>query len=346
MHTISVGIIAYNEAKNLSVLLNQLLEQDYPHKSIEIVLVDGKSSDETLDLMNLFKNKYESEFFGVQVLTNEKRIQPCGWKIVVDNFKCDMLVRLDAHTQIPSDFVRKNVECIESGEDVCGGVRTNIGDDGANELLLIAEKSMFGSGIAKYRNDAAKKEYVKTVAHACYKKEVFEKVGNFNENIARAEDNEMHFRIRKAGYRICMSPDIHSEYLTRSSFGKMLKQKYGNGKWVGITSLAVSPNVFSVYHFVPMLFVLALIASMALAIAGACLGSIWWAIPFFAIFGSYVLVDLGLSFLCCVSNKKVLAMFALPFLFFALHFAYGIGTCVGVLSLGKIAKVRKNRNKN
>lgn len=341
MQTISVGIIAYNEADNLGVLLEQLKKQDYPLSQTEIILVDGKSTDNTLEIMNRFKSENEKEFFGVQVLINEKRIQPSGWKIVVENFKCDMLVRLDAHSRIGNDFVPKNVECIQSGEYVCGGIRTNISDGKANDMLLIAEKSMFGSGIAKYRNDTDKKEYVKTVAHACYRREVFEKAGNFNETIARAEDNEMHFRIRKAGYKICMSPSIRSEYLTRSTFKGMLKQKYGNGKWIGITSLAVSPSVFSIYHFVPFLFVMALILSAALAVVGACLSSIWWAIPFFAVFGSYLVVDLGLTLLCAKANKKPSAIFVLPWLFFFLHTAYGVGTFLGVISLGKIVKVKK-----
>lgn len=345
MQTVSVGIIAYNEALNLSVLFDQLKAQDYPHNKIEIILVDGKSNDNTLEIMTAFKNENEGDFFGVQILLNEKRIQPCGWKLVVDNFKCDMLIRLDAHSRIPSDFVSKNVECIQSGEYVCGGIRTNVSDENASDMLLIAEKSMFGSGIAKYRNSTDKKEYVRTVAHACYRREVFEKAGNFNEAIARAEDNEMHYRIRKAGYNICMSPSIRSEYLTRSTLKGMVKQKYGNGKWVGITSMAVSPAAFSVYHFVPMLLVVALLTSVALAVAAIFLSSIWWAIPFFVIFGSYLVVDVWLSFLCAKTSKKASALFVLPWLFLLLHITYGLGTLVGFVSFDKIVKVKKYERK-
>ena len=340
MQTVSVGIIAYNEALNLSVLFDQLKAQDYPHNKIEIILVDGKSNDNTLEIMTAFKNENEGDFFGVQILLNEKRIQPCGWKLVVDNFKCDMLIRLDAHSRIPSDFVSKNVECIQSGEYVCGGIRTNISDIEANEVLLIAEKSMFGSGIARYRNNINKKTYVKTVAHACYRREVFEAVGNFNEVIARAEDGEMHYRIRKAGYKICMTPTIHSQYLTRSTFSGMLKQKFDNGRWVGITSLAVSPLVFSFYHFVPFLFVLALLASVALAITGICLSSILWAIPFFIISGSYFIADLFLSGLYIRTSKKPFMIFILPWMFLFLHIAYGIGTIIGLINLGKVVEVK------
>ena len=100
--------------------------------------------------------------------------------------------------------------------------------------------------------------------HAAYRREVFEKVGLFNENLGRTEDNEMHYRIRKAGYRLCYDPQIHSWQYVRSSVPGMMKQKYGNGEWVART-LGVCPGCLSIYHFVPFAFVLAIIVTTILA---------------------------------------------------------------------------------
>ena len=339
MKTVTVGVIAYNEEKNIGALFDALLMQTYPKEYTEILLVDGRSSDGTRSLMESFATAHGEEYFAVKVLDNEKRVQPAAWKKVVETFSCDLLIRLDAHAVIPPDFVEKNVACIESGEYVCGGVFNKVSEK-EDDPLQLAETSMFGSGIARYRNEGEKKEYVRTVGLACYRREVFEKAGNFNEEIVRAEDNELHYRVTKAGYRICFDPSIRADYLTRSTLKGMLKQKYGNGKWVGVTTLAVSPGVFSVYHFVPFAFVCALVATVALAIAGMALSSVFWAIPFFAVAGSYALVALLLSALS-VRGKKKKYFFLLPFLFFLLHCAYGVGTLFGLFDFGAVLRVAK-----
>jgi len=339
MKTVSIGVIAYNEEKNIGALLDALLRQDYPKDKTEILFVDGRSTDGTKKIMESFVAAHGEEYASVKVFDNEKRVQPSAWKIVVENFSQELLIRLDAHAVIPPDFVTQNVACIESGESVCGGVFNKVSEK-EEDLLQVAETSMFGSGIARYRNEGEKREYVRTVGLACYKREVFETVGNFNEEIIRAEDNELHYRVTKAGYKICFDPAIRADYLTRSTLGGMLKQKYGNGKWVGITAIAVSPGVFSIYHFVPFAFVCALLLSAVLAVVGIALSSVFWAIPFFAVAGSYALVAVGLSVLSVRGKKKSFALL-LPFLFFLLHCAYGVGTLVGVFSWGAVSRVKK-----
>ena len=214
LQTVTVGVIAYNEQKYLPDLLSDLLKQTYPKHLIEVVLVDGKSADETRKIMEGFWSSHVSEYRRILVQTNEKRIQPAGWNVVIQNFTSDILLRIDAHARIPEDFIEKNVDCINSGEYVCGGPRENIIDEDTpwKRMLLSAERSMFGSGIASYRNTTEERKYVKSVFHAAYRREVVEKVGVFNENLIRTEDNEYHYRIREAGYRICYDPSIKSYY--------------------------------------------------------------------------------------------------------------------------------------
>ena len=125
---------------------------------------------------------------------------------------------------------------------------------------------MFGSSAASYRR-SEKKSYVKSVFHGAYKREVFDNVGGFDEQLGRTEDNEIHYRIRKAGYKICYSPDIISYQHTRSTLKGMLKQKYGNGYWVALT-LKVCPGCLSFYHFVPLCFVIGIIGVSILKAIG------------------------------------------------------------------------------
>ncbi len=328
---VSLCVIAYNEEDNICTLFNNLIQQDYPHELVEIVLVDGNSSDKTRSLMEEFKSA-DNGFACVKVLNNEKRIQSAGWNIAIRGATGDLIIRIDAHALIPGNFISENVNCILEGESVCGGRRENIikGNGFSKKVLLMSENSMFGSGIAKYRN-SNKKQYVKTVAHACYKREVFEKIGLFNEKLMRSEDNEFHYRIRKNGYKICMSEKIYSQYQTRNSLKGMLKQKFGNGKWIGITA-KLSPKIFSLYHFIPFVFVVfALACAVLFGISFTELVPNWLGLPFICGVGLYLMIDLLLTFKSCSDYKEWRAIFMLPFLFPLLHFAYGFGTVCGLI---------------
>ena len=149
---VSIGVVALNEEKTLPSLFEDFKLQTYPHNEIEIILVDGLSTDNTKNVMQEFKEN--NDFLDVKIFDNPKKIQSAGWNVVIKNFTGDVLVRIDAHSSIPKDFIEKNVKNIESGEDVSGGRRPNIIDEDTayKKMLLEAESSRFGSGIAPFRD--------------------------------------------------------------------------------------------------------------------------------------------------------------------------------------------------
>ena len=261
---VSFIVVAYNAGSKLENLLEDLKKQDYNHNDIEIILVDSNSSDNTKDIMMKFK-EINKTFSKVLVLDNPKKILPCGWNIALEASTGDLILRVDAHSSLPNDFISKNVNRIDMGEKIVGGHRISIIDENNawQKTLLIAEKSIFGSGIATYRRKE-REEYVSTLAHAAYSREVFKKVGGYDERLARTEDNEIHYRMKKAGYKFLLDPTIKSYHHARNSLSKMMKQKYLNGYWIGLT-MGISPKCFSIYHFVPLVFVLALIFSIIFA---------------------------------------------------------------------------------
>lgn len=327
VNTIAIGVIAYNEHNYLPDLLEDVLHQTFPKERTELVLVDGKSTDDTRSIMMAFQQKHANEYLRISVLDNPKRNQPSGWNVVLGNYQADVIFRIDAHARLPEDFVEQNVKCIESGEYVCGGPRENIIDEDTSwkQMLLAAEQSMFGSGIASYRNETEERKYVNSLFHGAYRREVIEKVGNFNEQLLRTEDNEYHYRVRQAGYKICYDPKIHSSYQTRNSLKRMLKQKYQNGFWIGKT-IKKCPGCISIFHLVPFGFVMAILAALVLMIFG-----IWW--PIIALGIAYGAADLLMTVTAIISMKKRgLCCLLLPILFFLLHTSYGVGTLFGLVS--------------
>ena len=322
--TVSFIIIAYNAQNSINSLLDNLKEQTYLHEKIEVILVDSASTDDTKKRMQDFAK--DTDFERVVVLDNFKRTLPCGWNVALDAAKNDIILRVDAHATIEKDFIEQNVKTIANGEDICGGNVTSIMVNETNWSNTVndAENSMFGGSFAAFRR-ANTAKYVSTVAFGAYKKSVFDKVGRYNEALARTEDNEMHYRMKQAGYKFFYNPDIKSYRETRPSFKKLLKQKYLNGYWIGLT-LSVCPKCFSLYHLVPFGFILGIILTTILALFGIWqLSALMW--------GAYFLFDIINSIMCFVGGKFNLSKLLLPILFLILHLAYGLGTLIGIIKI-------------
>lgn len=321
---VSFIIVAYNAEKFLNKSLECLSKQDYNHKKIEVILVDSNSTDNTKSVMNEFKKEKEAEFSKIEVLDNPKKTLPCGWNVALKELKGEVVLRVDAHTFFDENFITNNVNEIKDGEDIVGGkcISVTKNETWQEKLLLIAEESIFGCGIADFRRKE-QKEYVSTLAFAMYRKKVFDTVGPYNENLARTEDNEMHYRMKQKGYKFLLSPNIKTYRYARSDLKGMIKQKYGNGKWIGIT-LKYCPKCFSIYHFIPLLFVLGIIFSILMA----CVG-----LPIFIylLAGAYLLFNIANIILITIKNKFSITYLLLPFIFLVLHLSYGIGTIIGII---------------
>ena len=330
---ISIGIVALNEEKYLPGILGDILRQSYPHKKIELVLVDSMSEDGTRSLMQQFAREHAGQFLNIIVSDNPGRIQSCGWNRVIGLFTTGALIRIDAHSSIPGDFVKNNVAVLEEGEFVAGGARPNIAMEASpwQEVLLMAESSMFGSSAASFRR-AGKRAYVKSFFHGAYRREVFERAGKFREDLGRTEDNEFHYRIRQKGCRLCMAPEILSYQMIRPSLPAMCRQKFGNGYWVGLTA-GICPGCLSVYHFVPFAFVCGIIVTTILAVcAHPFLAVLMWTLY-------WLLAVIMAAGAVRAGRKRDAALgvyagqFVLPALFFLLHVSYGLGTLLGILNL-------------
>ena len=323
--TVSFIIIALNEEKTLPRLLNSIEQQSYNHKCIEIILVDSMSEDHTKSIMEEFART--SDFKRVACAENKKIIQASGWNVALKLVTSEVIIRLDAHAQLPADFVEKNIKLISEGQNICGGKVKNyiLEPTSWQRVINMAEDSLFGGSIAAFRHkDTA--GYVSTLAFATYKKEVFDTVGYFNEALVRTEDNEMHYRMRAAGYKFFYSPDIVSYRETRASLYKLIRQKFLNGYWIGRT-LWICPQCFSIYHFIPLFFVLAIIFTAILAAFGVWqLAAVMW----LCYFAMNIIMTI---FAILVAKDNNTYCLCLPFIFLFLHVAYGIGTIKGLLRL-------------
>ena len=322
MMRISFIVVAYNAAGSLGALLEDLLAQTIPHEQIEALLVDSASTDATRAIMLDFA---KAAPFEVKVLDNPKRWLASGINVALGAATGDAIIRLDAHARIPKDFLENNLRALERGEDIVGGCVLGGAPSGAWESVLrTVDTSRFCGGAAPFRN-GGEARYVDTLAYALYRREVYDKVGLYDERLRRTEDNDMHYRMRKAGYRFYFSPDIVSYHAARATMRGQLRQKWGNGYWIGRT-MRIQPRCFAPRHLIPALFVLALLAGMLLLPLSA------W--PLLLLLFAYLACDLVFTVrgACSQESGRLLALVTLPFLFPAVHVVYGVGTLAGLLS--------------
>ncbi len=332
---VSLCMIAYNESDAVDGLFRDIQLQDYPHHLMEVVFVDSMSTDDTRDKMERFKN-IGYGFRNVSVVQCAKRNQAFSWNAALMTAKGDVIIRVDAHARIPRNFVSRNVYNLKQGENVVGGGRPNItsGVSPWKLTLLAAEDSLFGSSVASYRRPPTQKEYLDSLFHAAYRREVIQKVGGFNENLGRTEDNEFHYRIRMAGYKLCCCPDIISYQHSRNDLRGMIRQKYSNGRWIGLT-LSECPGCLSYFHFAPFAFVMMIILCSIFAAFG-------FPILLYTLLIIYGMFDVVNS-VGCFTMKNLQPQFVfLPIIFPLLHISYGIGTIVGLIQIPFWQKKIKN----
>ena len=322
MMKISFIVVAYNAAGSLGALLEDLLAQTIPHEQIEALLVDSASTDATRAIMLDFA---KATPFEVKVLDNPRRWLASGINVALAAATGDAIIRLDAHARIPKDFLENNLRALARGEDIVGGCVLGGAPSGAWEsVLCTVDTSRFCGGAAPFRN-GGEARYVDTLAYALYRREVYDKVGLYDERLRRTEDNDMHYRMRKAGYRFYFSPDIVSYHAARATMRGQLRQKWGNGYWIGRT-MRIQPRCFAPRHLIPALFVLALLFGLLLLPF-----SVW---PLLLLLSAYLACDLVFAVRGALSQEsgRLLALLTLPFLFPAVHVVYGVGTLAGLLS--------------
>ncbi|AFM27200.1 glycosyltransferase family 2 protein [Desulfomonile tiedjei] len=321
----SIILVVHNERECLINLLQDLTLQDFPAERTEMILVDSASIDGTGQAMHDFAENHTRR--RITILQNPDKITAPGLNLAIRAATGKFVLRLDAHTRIPTDFLTRNYEALQKGESVVGGRIVYMQPSGIWELILsTAVSSRFGAACAPFRQLRAA-GYVDTLAFAAYSRQVFANVGLFNETLVRNEDNEMHYRIRKAGFRFYYDPTIISRYLSRRTLRGLLRQMYNNGLWI-FPTMAIQPRCFSFRHFVPLFFFLILLfcALTAIVLTGWLLGFVLL-VYFLA---AFIFAAQKTS---CFSGYRKFGVLLIPFYFFLIHSAYGIGTSVGMFRL-------------
>jgi succinoglycan biosynthesis protein ExoA len=318
---VSILMPVRNEAAYIGTSLGAVLAQDYPHDRLEVLVADGMSSDATRD--TIVGVAACGPGIPVKVLDNPRGIVATGLNEALRHAKGKVLVRVDGHTVIAADYVKECVDALErSGAANVGGRMVAVGQGAFGRAVALATSSRFGVGGARFHY-SMEEEWVDTVYMGCWQRETFERIGGFDEELIRNQDDEFNYRLRARGGKILLSPRIRSRYFNRSTLRSLWRQYFQYGYWK-VRVMQKHPRQMSVRHFVPAAFVSALVAAglAALAMPGARTAFIGLA----AVYAAACLVVSAVGLRRAGSGPLLL----LPVAFATLHLAYGAGFLVGL----------------
>jgi glycosyltransferase involved in cell wall biosynthesis len=329
---VSVIVPCRNEERHIGACLDSILAGDYPPGRLEVLVVDGMSDDGTRRVVA----EYAARHAAIRLLDNPRRITPTAMNIAVRASTGDVVVRMDAHVVYPRDYIARLVTIQEEeGADNVGGVIVTLpGEDTATaRAIAIALSHRFGVGNSYFRIGTTERRWVDTVAFGCFRREIFSRVGMFDEELVRNQDEEFNFRVLRNGGRILLVPDVVARYYARASLGKVARMFYQYGYFKPLVARKIG-RVMTLRQVVPSLFVLGLGGTAVLQFLTPVAGAL-----FAGIAGIYAAAAVACS-ARAAARHGVRCGAVLASVFPVLHVSYGVGCLAGILDHFVLAGLR------
>lgn len=313
---VSVILAVRNEEANIQRVLEQVFNQDYPQHRIEVIVVDGQSEDRTAEIASVFSNSNRTPV--VMRLSERGRSQGMNRGILAA--KGEVIVRIDARTFISKDYISRCVETlIQTGADNVGGIQRPITESRCQAAIGLAMCHPFGVGNAQFRLGRIS-GFVDSVYLGCFRKEIFNSVGLFDDQAAViSEDSDMNQRIRAAGGTVYLNTDIEACFYPRETYRGFwnLYYRYGGAR---VGNLIKHRSLTSWRQTVPPVFLLTVVSS-------AVLTQLDYRFVYLlgVIFAAYVVSSTLISTAIAIKNRKLVLIPLLMCAFACMHFGYALG---------------------
>ena len=318
--TVSVLMPVRNEGSFIEHSLGAVLAQDYPTEHLEIIVADGMSTDSTRQIVA----QVALDRHNVRLIENPGQIVATGLNKALKVATGEIIVRVDGHTVIHPDYVRECVTALHvSAADNVGGRMQAVSDTWFGRAVAAATSSRFGVGGARFHY-SDREEWVDTVYLGAWRRDVFQRIGTFDEEMVRNQDDEFNYRLRASGGKILLSPRIKSKYFNRTSPRALWRQYFQYGYWK-VRVLQKHPRQMQLRQFLPPLFVFAFLSLLAVI----PFANGFWVLLTAGLF-AYGLVALVASVAASVRGEWQLLPLV-PIAFPIIHFAYGLGWLFGLI---------------
>lgn len=318
---VSVVMPVRNEAAFIVRSLGSVLAQDYPQDRLEVIVADGMSTDGTRELLATLQERYPQ----LKVVDNPGRIVSTGLNQAVPLAAGEVVVRIDGHCEIASDYISRCVDHLRSGStNAVGGPIHTIGETHMASVIAVAMSSRFGVGGSAFRTVTSGSMYTDTIPFPAYARRILEQAGEYDEELVRNQDDEYNYRLREIGVKLLFASDVRSKYYSRSSLRSLWRQYFQYGYWK-VRVMQKHPRQMQVRQFVPAAFV----AALAVCLATAPFLEVGpWLLGLVTV--AYVIANLGATAVEIRSHGwRMLPL--LPIIYATLHLSYGAGFWAGVV---------------
>jgi succinoglycan biosynthesis protein ExoA len=322
--SVSVIVPIRNEAGTIRRCLAGLAAQDYPGDRVEILVVDGGSDDGTPAVVA----ECAAADPRIRLLHNPRREAAPAMNVGLAAARGEIVARVDGHAIVPPDFLARTVDALRRRPDVecVSGALVTVGRTPTGRAIAAAMSSLAGVGPARFRTGARGECLVDTVAFPVYRRRTLDRLGAFDEELVRNQDDELNLRLTRAGGRILLLPDLHIVYYCQSSLRGLWRQYYQYGFWkVRVIQKHGAPASWR--HLVPGAFV----AALALAPLAAALPRLRLAaaivVAAYALFVAAASVGLARRAGAALAPRLAAALVTL-------HVAYGAGFWKGLATFG------------
>jgi glycosyltransferase involved in cell wall biosynthesis len=317
----SVVIPTHNEERSIRACLDAVIAQDYPSAFIEVLVLDGGSGDRTRAIVEDVAARAP---IPIRLMDNPARSVPAALNRALTEARGEYLVRVDAHSEPEPSYVRRSVEGnLELDADLAGGWVEAVGTTAVGRAVAVALRSPFAMGYAvSWRRPEAPREVV-SLPCGSYRIASLRRIGGFDEGQKANQDYEANHRLRQAGGKIVLLPDVRFRYVTRSSLRALARQfvRYGFYK---ARTMAKHPSSVRPRHLVPALALLGVAGLVAVSLA---VPAVWWSL---LVLGAVYLVALAVA---AATAGRGLGRDALllPLVFATIHAAWGVGNLTGLV---------------
>ena len=323
---LSVICPIYNEEKYIARCVESILAQDYPREQMEVLFMDGMSTDKTRDILA----RYAAQYPFIRVEDNPERIVPYAMNRGILASCGDVIIRLDAHAFYPENYFSTLVRSLEElHADNVGAVCKTLpaNDTWLCKAIAMALSSSFGVGNSFFRIGTSEIKQVDTVPFGCFPRRVFDEVGLYDVDLVRNQDDELNARIIQHGGKIYLLPDLIVEYYARETIRKIYRMFYQYGLYKPLVNKKLGAPA-TVRQFFPLVFV-------GSVLLGGILGVVWPWVYMVMVCVLFVYIVLGIS--VGLRNREPQADWreigVLPVVFFAVHWGYGWGYLNGLWKL-------------
>ena len=313
-----------DEASFITKCLASVLANDYPARLTEILVVDGMSRDGTRDILR----GYVEAGVNLRILDNDKHIIPAAMNIGIRAARGEVILKIDVHSIYPSDYVSKCVRLLrQSGADNVGGVLVTepSADTAIARAIATCLAHPFGSGNSRFRIGASQPVWADTAAFGCYRRDVFDRIGLYDEKLVRSSDMDLNTRLRRAGGRILLVPDIVAHYYPRGRLSEFIGRNLIDGFWA-LYPLRYGSRLARLRHVMPLACLLVFVLTVAAAVVDRRL----WPIPA-ALVAAYILAAVAVAAAAAARTREPRVGALLPLVFAIRHSAYAAGSLWGAV---------------